>query len=102
MKYLSIQIQPHRQNEVTKEEAINIINKLGYSVEVDEGFDEGKYINLNIKTEDLQKLWKQIKENLLNKRYFIKSTIIACEGSQGWDNYLLLHHYDPTLELDEI
>ena len=24
------------------------------------------------------------------------SCIVTCEGENGWDDYLLLHHYDPT------
>jgi len=25
-----------------------------------------------------------------------------CEGENGWDDYRLLHHFDPEVEIDEI
>ncbi len=28
------------------------------------------------------------------------SCIVTCQGDHGWDDYLLLHHYDRTLVLD--
>jgi hypothetical protein len=28
------------------------------------------------------------------------SCIVTCEGENGWDDYLLLHHYDPTEKPD--
>jgi hypothetical protein len=31
-----------------------------------------------------------------------RSSIVACEGSRGWDNYLLLHHFDPAVVLDRV
>ena len=50
---------------------------------------------------------------LINNPYFnklifnkdkklIKSSIVCCEGSNGWDDYLLLSHYDHNEKLDEI
>ena len=28
------------------------------------------------------------------------AAIIVCEGEHGWDDYLLLHHFDPAEPLD--
>jgi predicted RNA binding protein with dsRBD fold (UPF0201 family) len=28
------------------------------------------------------------------------SCIVTCEGANGWDDYLLLHHYDPAEKPD--
>ena len=30
------------------------------------------------------------------------ASIATCEGNRGWDDYLLLHHYDRTLDLDTL
>ncbi|MDR0717159.1 MAG: tetratricopeptide repeat protein, partial [Azoarcus sp.] len=30
------------------------------------------------------------------------SSIVVCQGRHGWDDYLLLYHYDSTQEVDEI
>lgn len=29
-----------------------------------------------------------------------RACIVVCEGAQGWDDYLLLHHFDPAEVLD--
>ena len=31
-----------------------------------------------------------------------RASIATCQGSRGWDNYLLLHHYDRTFKLDSL
>ncbi len=31
-----------------------------------------------------------------------RATIITCQGKRGWDDYLLLHHFDLSEPLDEI
>jgi hypothetical protein len=31
-----------------------------------------------------------------------RSAIVTCEGSRGWDNYLLLHHFDTQQSLDTL
>ena len=31
-----------------------------------------------------------------------RAAIATCEGKHGWDDYLLLHHYDRTLVLDTL
>lgn len=30
------------------------------------------------------------------------STIVVCEGKHGWDDYLLLQHFDPAENLDSL
>lgn len=91
--YLSIQIQP---------EFSPSINSEGYTPEITEGDDSGKYININIKTNNIKELWVKIKEYLQEHNDFANSTIVTCEGSQGWDNYLLLHHFGSKEKLNEI
>ena len=64
--------------------------------------DSGKFINLNIKTNNIKELWVKIKKYLQEHNELANSTIVTCEGSQGWDNYLLLHHFDSKEKLNEI
>jgi hypothetical protein len=31
-----------------------------------------------------------------------QAAIVVCEGELGWDDYLLLHHFNSDEELDEL
>lgn len=99
MKYISIQLQPEQKPISSKDEVLSLLTSEGFSPEIDEGDD---YINFNIPTENTKEAWLKIKSSLLNKSHFIKSTIVTCEGSNGWDDYLLLHHFDESEVLDDI
>ena len=102
MKYISIQIQPELNANVNSKEVIKYLSDKGYTPEITEGNDSGKYINLNIKTNNIRDTWVTIKTYLKENNAFSCSSIITCEGSQGWDNYLLLHHFDSNEILNEI
>ncbi len=102
MKYLSIQLQPERENNLDKDFVILELQNNGYTVEVEEGEDNGKYINLNIKTGTLKNTWDNIKDIIFKNPSIKNSSIVVCEGNQGWDDYLLLHHFDKNEKIDEL
>ncbi len=102
MKYLSIQLQPEINKEASKEEALAALSGAGFEVEVNEGEDNGKYINFNLKSDSLKDTWIKIKNLYLSKPHLASASIIVCEGSEGWDDYLLLHHFDKSVELNEL
>ena len=100
MKYISIQLQPQLELQATKDELAAIISFEGFMPEIVEGEDDGQYVNFNIPSHDLKEDWIKIKNSLLKKTYFMNSTIIVCEGNDGWNDYLLLHHFDKSQILD--
>jgi len=102
MGYLSIQIQPELSPSINSGGVASFLNNEGYTPEITEGNDSGKYININIETNNIKELWIKIKKYLQEHNEFANSTIVTCEGSQGWDNYLLLHHFDSNEKLNEI
>ena len=102
MKYLSIQLQPERENNLDKEFVILELQNKGYVAEVNEGEDNGKYVNLNIKTDNLKNTWDNIKDIIFKNPTIQNSSIVVCEGNQGWDDYLLLHHFDKNEKIDEL
>ncbi len=102
MKYLCLQLQPELETTVNKEELNIFFESIGYIPEITEGNDSGVYINFLIKTENLKELWLSIKTFLAENGNYSISTIVTCEGSQGWDNYLLLHQFDIKEKVDEI
>ena len=70
------------------------------------GTDRGPYVNYFFETRSPGKIWRAVSNSILKHHRIAarlkRSTIITCEGTRGWDNYLLLHHFDPKVELDHL
>jgi hypothetical protein len=62
------------------------------------GTDQGPYINYMFTTERPAKVWRALNARALRHRRFgsrlRRASIVTCQGSRGWKNYLLLHHFD--------
>jgi hypothetical protein len=69
-----------------------------------EGEDDGAYLNIVFAAREPQRSWPPIREGLLESAAFglqLKAASIAmCTGTEGWDDYLLLYHYDPSVPVD--
>jgi len=73
---------------------------------VDPGEEDRPYVNYDFLTRDLSRLWEVLQnevfsDDVLGPQLALAS-IVTCHGSRGWDNYLLLHHYDRSFELDTL
>lgn len=101
MKWINIQLQPEMSSDIDKGKVIDVIVRLGQSLEVSEGDDEGLYINLAFKVGDPVLFWQEHKKHLTNCPGFSEASIVTCEGKLGWDDYLLLHHFDPEVQCDD-
>ncbi|MBI1424123.1 MAG: hypothetical protein GC149_11695 [Gammaproteobacteria bacterium] len=102
MKNLCIQLHPELNEAASKEEALQALNGVGCKTEVRECNDNGQYINFILKSDNLKELWLKIKSLYLTKPNLASASIITCEGSEGWNNYMLLHHFDKSEELNEL
>lgn len=71
---------------------------------VEEGFDDGGYINYVFETPDAEKLWQTLRLAVLDDSLvgmvIQEASVVTCEGQHGWDDYLLLHHYDDEERVD--
>ena len=95
MKWISIQLQPYLNLDVRITEVLEVLNNKGYITEIQEGDDNGHYININFKSENPVSTWLDCKESLFKCIGFKESSIVTCEGERSWDDYLLLHYFDP-------
>ena len=102
MKYLHIQLQPDLNLSIDKVEVKTVLSSAGYIPEIQEGDDNGPYINFNIQTNDLKQTWQAVYSILSKLPYVSSSAIVACGGDNGWDDYLLLYHYDKSESVDEL
>ena len=99
---LHIQIQPARSPIIDVGAAIDGLRCLDSSAIISRGDDDGEYVNLDYATDDLKSLWESVSRTLTAVPALADAAIIACEGDNGWDDYLLLHHFDPSEPLDEL
>jgi hypothetical protein len=95
-------LQPDRSPELNLSEAIARLARLADDVRVTEGEDERRYVSVDFKTTDLPGLWSAIRAVVQSLSGLAGAAIIVCEGEHGWDDYLLLHHFDPSEKLDEL
>jgi hypothetical protein len=76
------------------------------SLVVTEGDDNGSYINFTVTTRDMASLWELMKQELFSHPvagpHLKCAAIVICEGNAGWDDYLLLHHFDGAEPLDSV
>ena len=110
MSTLCIQVQPNRVLGINMErvrtlsETIAANKDLVTRFAVVERQDAGPYSNLMFETLDLHELWKSLWDALYRDEYIgaalLEASMAMCEGSDGWNDYLLLYHFDPTIKLD--
>ena len=110
MRSLSIQIQPERSPGInivrlTKAfESIASDKALVENQDFNSGEDGGAYFNYTFGTRNARLLWDSIRNFIYLSPEFGQHMKVAsmavCSEETGWDNYLLLFHYDPALPLD--
>lgn len=70
------------------------------------GEDRGPYVNHMFATACPPLLWRALREQLLDDArlgpLLKAASMTMCEGADGWNDYLLLHHFDPDQPLDRL
>jgi hypothetical protein len=110
VKTLCLQFQPNRSGGIDHASVTKLMARIAIaSPTVREfvyelGTDKGSYVNYCFTAKTIQPIWAAIyKTGLRHRKYgpaLRRSTIVACMGSKGWGNYLLLHHFDQKQQLD--
>lgn len=106
MKMLHVQLQPTRSPGLDEATAVKRLTDAGHQCDarsrVTEGVDACRYVNLDFCTTDLVALWAAVRVEVQTVRGLSAAAIVCCQGEFGWDDYLLLHHFDPAEPLDEL
>jgi hypothetical protein len=100
MKGVYVQIQPGRSPTLDVPKALDRLGALGGKVTLKGGRGRGRYVNVDFATDDPLELWAAIRNLLQLDTRLADATIVCCEGTHGWDDYLLLHHFHPTESVD--
>jgi len=112
MTQFCIQIHPHRSPQLDLASLLSECECLATDKALlrrfswQEGFEDHAYVSLTFDTDHPKPLWKLLNEQLYQAsafgRFMQVSSIATCEGRHGWDDYLLLHHFDAGQKCDEL
>jgi L-threonylcarbamoyladenylate synthase len=112
LKKICIQIKSYRFSDFELEliqaigEEIASNKELISHFEIQKEKDKEKYMNIMFETNALKNLWYQIQtkffQDLAIGLILGKSSIVVCEGKKGWDDYLLLYHFNKLQKLDNL
>jgi hypothetical protein len=84
--------------------AIASMQELVESHSFTSGEDHGPYFSFTFGTLHALRLWEviqtQLYENATFGHHLRCSSIATCSGEDGWNDYLLLFHFDPEEKLD--
>lgn len=71
-------------------------------IAVTDGEDEGSYVNIVFAADDPVSAWQSLRPLLFTPANAALSgaSLCMCTGDEGWDDYRLLHHFDPSVVLD--
>ena len=109
MRALSIQVQPDRVPDLDLGEVKRLFGEIKVSSLVDksafdEGMDQIRYLNFTFGTDDAKSLWKEIQrilyENGTVGEGLARCSMAMCSSEEGWDDYILLHHFDASVPLE--
>lgn len=111
MTTFCIQIQPDRAPGINLDRVRDLCKQLATDAKtvsrhgVVEGDDDGPYVNLMFEVIKTVEFWQAFEEKLYQDAVVGEGMKLAsmatCTGELGWDDYLLLYHYDKGLELDD-
>ena len=74
-------------------------------VNVAEGDEDGRYVNATFSTANRRAIWAAVREELAGggaRPSLLGCSIVDCTGEFDWDDYLLLHHFRESEQLDEV
>lgn len=110
MKSLSIQVQPERSPGLDTarltQAFISVVQMrdLVKHHSFDNGIDGGPYFNYTFGTPNAGDFWRVIQDEIFNSQEFghhmTRASMVMCSSETGWDEYLQLFHYDPSVPID--
>jgi hypothetical protein len=67
---------------------------------------QNAYVNFTFESPTIANTWRLVHARALGHPKMgptlCDASIVVCQGSRGWDNYRLLHHFDRRKQLDSL
>jgi hypothetical protein len=110
MRTICLQFQPKLVPGIAVNAISKLMLRLSLSPEI-RGFSiqrgrKHSWVNFLFNSQAVGRTWKTVQSRALAHHKWgprlRRSSIVTCEGSRGWDNYLLLHHFNTQQGLDKL
>ena len=98
---LYVQIQPALAPEIEIGAVVARLALLS-PLTVEWGEDDGPFVNIHFEADDVWPLWELVRVVIQTDAALARCAIVCGQGKQGWDDYRLLHHFDPARLVDEV
>ncbi len=105
-----MQVQPERSKGLDLDRlmaactAIAADTNLVDHPQFDRGHDQGLYLNFTFGTHHAAALWRLLRTRSYEDEelgaHLCAASMAVCSSTEGWDDYLLLYHFDPVVTLD--
>lgn len=106
MKCIIVQVHSHKNTQYTLDECLQAIRSTGRHPEVEPEEETPSIVNLNFFTEDAKVFWEEFQQATLTDSacgaWLKEVAIIVCEGEYGWNDALLLAHFEASEALDTL
>jgi hypothetical protein len=111
MKILCFQVQAKRSRGIDLSAVAALMARIAMSSDVQDftiqrGRGKEPWVNFLFTSASLARTWSRLESGAVrHSRLGAKlrrSSIVTCQGSRGWDNYRLLHHFDSRQALDRL
>ena len=104
VKSLNINLHPDRLRDPTA--ADHLLSTLActegvVNLERSDGEDDGPYVNFHMQSSHVPSLWAALRD-VIHRGGLSSSVIVTCQGDEGWNDYLLLHHFDANQVCDVV
>lgn len=87
-------------------EGLKVHKPLIASFRLEEGEDDGRWVNLSFETAEPARVWPLLQAAFYGDgplgEALRAASMAVCTGEEGWDDYLLLYHFDPDQILDSL
>jgi hypothetical protein len=112
MRTLCVQFQPRRASGLAIKTVSTLMLKVAMAnsdvraFAIHRGGVSDPYVNYLFASRTIVATWKILRAKALANRKLgsrlRRAMIVTGQGSRGWDNYLLLHHFDSEQVLDKL
>lgn len=109
MRTFCFQIQFDRLNFLTRDDVFEFLTRFESEWPehvAAESTDDSSYVNLIVESNQPNTTWDRARRQMIQSRIpggeFRNAMIVTATGEYGWDDYLLLHHYDNDEEIDTL
>lgn len=106
MKCFIIQIDPSRDTSYSIEAFTRLVREQDKFPEVEADYENSALTNLNFFTEQPTEFWQYLQANIIQHpdcaAWLKQVAVVVCEGEHGWNDALLLAHFDSNEALDTL